>query len=310
MSSADLGRPVNKDSYSYSRLSTFRECPRRYEYRYIERRREAFQSVEAFAGQTVHEVLAWLYAERERAPAPTVAAALDRFDETWQRGLTSNVRLVRANDSFERRKEDARQMVARHHAEGFVRDDLQSVAIEERFDLPLADRHAFGGVIDRLARDSRGNLHVIDYKTTGRPPAVHGEEETLQLRSYGLAGMREHGVGEITLRYLYLKNGDEYATNLTADAAPETERVLVERIDATLAAREFPARPSALCAWCGFREICDASGFAESVTAESDAGAADSRCPRCTKSLQQRNGRHGPFLGCSGYPVCRYTRNI
>lgn len=32
-------------------------------------------------------------------------------------------------------------------------------------------------------------------------------------------------------------------------------------------------------------------------------------CPRCGRELVRRNGRYGPFYGCSGYPVCRYTRN-
>ena len=33
-------------------------------------------------------------------------------------------------------------------------------------------------------------------------------------------------------------------------------------------------------------------------------------CPRCGNQLQRRIGRYGPFLGCSCYPRCRYTRSI
>ncbi len=33
-------------------------------------------------------------------------------------------------------------------------------------------------------------------------------------------------------------------------------------------------------------------------------------CPECHRPLRKRKGRHGRFLGCSGYPVCRYTRNL
>lgn len=35
-----------------------------------------------------------------------------------------------------------------------------------------------------------------------------------------------------------------------------------------------------------------------------------SLCPYCGKLLQKRNGRYGEFMGCMGYPVCRYTRNV
>jgi DNA topoisomerase-1 len=31
-------------------------------------------------------------------------------------------------------------------------------------------------------------------------------------------------------------------------------------------------------------------------------------CPLCGKPLVQRYGKRGPFLGCSGYPNCKYTK--
>lgn len=34
------------------------------------------------------------------------------------------------------------------------------------------------------------------------------------------------------------------------------------------------------------------------------------KCPRCNIGyLQRRNGRYGPFMGCSRYPDCRYTED-
>lgn len=33
-------------------------------------------------------------------------------------------------------------------------------------------------------------------------------------------------------------------------------------------------------------------------------------CPYCGKTLVERNGKNGPFYGCSGFPKCRFTRNI
>lgn len=32
-------------------------------------------------------------------------------------------------------------------------------------------------------------------------------------------------------------------------------------------------------------------------------------CPVCGKNLIERNGKRGSFLGCSGFPQCRYTKN-
>ncbi|MBO4880670.1 MAG: type I DNA topoisomerase, partial [Firmicutes bacterium] len=33
-------------------------------------------------------------------------------------------------------------------------------------------------------------------------------------------------------------------------------------------------------------------------------------CPECGKPLVRKNGKFGSFIACSGYPECRYTRNI
>lgn len=31
-------------------------------------------------------------------------------------------------------------------------------------------------------------------------------------------------------------------------------------------------------------------------------------CPRCGKALVKRQGKHGEFIGCSGFPKCRFTK--
>ena len=33
-------------------------------------------------------------------------------------------------------------------------------------------------------------------------------------------------------------------------------------------------------------------------------------CPKCKSPLVVKNGSRGEFIGCSGYPNCRFTKNI
>lgn len=33
-------------------------------------------------------------------------------------------------------------------------------------------------------------------------------------------------------------------------------------------------------------------------------------CPKCGELLKKRNGRYGEFWGCTGYPLCRFTKNL
>jgi hypothetical protein len=42
---------------------------------------------------------------------------------------------------------------------------------------------------------------------------------------------------------------------------------------------------------------------------EATRSRQESKCPRCSGTLKQRQGRYGSFVGCSNFPTCRYTRN-
>ena len=37
---------------------------------------------------------------------------------------------------------------------------------------------------------------------------------------------------------------------------------------------------------------------------------AGEACPTCGQPLLERTGKFGPFLSCSGFPACRYTRSL
>ena len=49
----------------------------------------------------------------------------------------------------------------------------------------------------------------------------------------------------------------------------------------------------------------------EGAAAAGPGGAATGlKCPKCQKDLVVRRGRPGEFLGCSGYPKCKFTQNF
>ena len=49
------------NTFSYSQLNTFRTCPQQYKIIYLDGARKESESIEAFMGKRVHEVLEWLY---------------------------------------------------------------------------------------------------------------------------------------------------------------------------------------------------------------------------------------------------------
>ena len=50
----------------------------------------------------------------------------------------------------------------------------------------------------------------------------------------------------------------------------------------------------------------------ESLCADMETGAfkEPQKCPKCGQYLVKRSGKYGAFLGCSGYPNCKYTENL
>ncbi len=61
---------------------------------------------------------------------------------------------------------------------------------------------------------------------------------------------------------------------------------------------------------------CPACGAARPVVDENAAarcpacGHAVENCPRCAGWLTERTGMHGPFLGCTNYPRCTFTKDV
>ena len=49
---------------------------------------------------------------------------------------------------------------------------------------------------------------------------------------------------------------------------------------------------------------------AQAPAVQARATATGLTCPKCNKELVVRKGRLGEFLGCSGYPKCRFTQNF
>ena len=51
-------------------------------------------------------------------------------------------------------------------------------------------------------------------------------------------------------------------------------------------------------------------GASRGPEARGKPGPTGLTCPKCGKDLLVRRGRLGEFLGCSGYPKCRFTQNF
>ena len=79
-----ISKGESPNTFSYSQLSTFKSCPQQYKIIYLDGVRKINESIEAFMGKRVHEVLEWLYSTENRAkPYITFDTLCQTFDNMW-----------------------------------------------------------------------------------------------------------------------------------------------------------------------------------------------------------------------------------
>ncbi len=256
MSDSPALRPTPSNQFSFSRLKCFEQCPFQYKLRYLKGLKEAFRSIESYLGNTVHDVLEWLYTRRAEGVDPKLEEVLERFDEAWRGNWPEDLAIVREDDGPDTFFRRGREMLTVFFNGPFTADRSETLVLERRLTRRLSDRVVFTGFADRIGRTTEGVLFVVDYKTSKNMGDQGDFSEGLQAPLYAACAMEDFGDEIAMAGYHYLRHGKSNWKNVTR----EEGRRLLERFsnmaEGVLDAREFPARPGILCAWCGFNHIC------------------------------------------------------
>jgi RecB family exonuclease len=248
--------PTPNNQFSFSRIKTFNQCPLRYRYRYLKGRKEAFRSIESYLGNVVHDVLQWLYEQRDKSATPQAEDSLDEFARRWHSSWTDDVAIVRLTDSADDAYRMGRTMLEAFHRNVLSRDQSQTVALEQRYSQRLSPEVVFTGFADRIGRTEKGQLFVVDYKTSKSEGNPSEFSEGLQAPLYTACAIENLDESEALAGYHYLRMGTTRWQRVTRERARSLlDRFLVLTQEAAAAA-EFPARPGVLCAWCGFNHLC------------------------------------------------------
>jgi putative RecB family exonuclease len=301
------------ERFSYSKVTTYRNCPKAYEFRYVLHETERFSTIERHMGTAVHEALRWGYAQKlaNRRPDPT--EFVECFERQWRSSGLSRAIVVKQGLTDEDYRTEGRRMVEAFAREVFTGDRSATLGLESRFELDLDEGVRLTGIIDRISRSPRGMLRIIDYKTGAKVPNPLSDP---QLTYYAAWVFEQYEDATAELSYVDLRNGRELTAEFHRGAiVPHIEKLVAE-IDRIRRTEEFEANPSLLCKWCGYSPIC-ADAAATAGASRDTASHNTSRlrppggaqCPDCGDALISRNGRYGSFIGCSGYPRCRYTRD-
>ena len=139
-------------------------------------------------------------------------------------------------------------------------DAVHTVGVELGLEAGIGDM-VLRGIIDRLDLTEDGELVVVDYKT-GRAPSTQFEQGRLQgVHTYALLCEQVLGRYPAQVKLLYLRDP------VAIVATPTEQSVRGHRMRTTAVwsaieraceKEDFRPRPSGLCRFCNFQELCPA----------------------------------------------------
>ncbi len=248
--------------FSHSRISSFENCPKQFEFRYVQKIERETESIEAFVGKRVHEVLERLYLFTGRGLVPGIEKVVDRYHKLWEESYDAErVRVVREGMAVAFYRALGERCVRGYYVRHYPFDDGETLGLEQRVVFPLDDagQYRMQGIIDRISRARDGVIEVHDYKTGARVPTQRVLDEDRQLALYQIGLAKEYGEGTpFRLVWHYVAKDVTRISTRTREDLDVLRRTTISRIEEIRTATAFPPRKSALCSWCEYREICPA----------------------------------------------------
>lgn len=237
---------------SYSSISAYKNCPLSYKYAYIDKLPRK-KSVALSFGSSIHQALYFFYSNPAMRP-PTVEAVLDNLWKNW------------VSDGYESSsEEDSYRELAERTVRTFYQTNIQNfiapLALEYKFQIDLGAEEALGekclltGVIDRVQKNDKGEIEVIDYKTSKRLPPTAQINSDLQLTIYYYAAKEIWGMEPKKLSLYFVLPGIEMATFRQEEDIPVLKKEIIKTASDILKMR-FEPNENPLCPWCDFQKFC------------------------------------------------------
>jgi putative RecB family exonuclease len=235
---------------SFSRIDTYRICPRQFRYAYVDRL-PGLPSPNLSFGSSIHSALEAFY-DRKLPACPTVEELLAALYEAWDQ---SGFRELPREEQLAYYRH-AQDVLRRFHRRAEPTYRLP-VATEVWFELPIAYEAVVVGSIDRVDVDDDGDLHVIDYKTNRKAKPRERVAGSLQLAIYALACRHLYGALPKTVSLDFVVPGIVVSVGLEELDLDAARQAILDTAAAVRSAVYHPT-PNRLCDWCDFRSICPA----------------------------------------------------
>jgi len=244
--------------YSHSRLETFRNCPLKYKFNYIDKIKRKEEGIEAFLGSRFHEVMEKIYRDLPFKKY-SLDELLDFYDDIWDKKYDDKVIIANKERKAKDYKDIGRKFIEDYYKRyyPFNRGKILGIERPVMIDLDGKGEYRLRGFIDRLNRTKDGIYEIHDYKTSKSLPEQSKMDEDRQLALYQIGVQKLwDDVNQVELVWHYVAFDKEIRSRRTKEELDALKKDTIDLIRKIEATREFLPNESILCGWCYYKNIC------------------------------------------------------
>lgn len=250
--------------YSHSRIESFDKCPRKFQYRYRLNLPSESESIEAFVGKRVHDVLERLYKAAAQGNVPTLEQVYARYRNLFDEAYDEHrVRIPRVENDLAYYRELGEHCLANYYHDHYPFDGDETLGVEERVQFELGklggESVQLQGFIDRVVRARDGVIEIHDYKTSARAMSQNAVDKDRQLALYQIGMSERTRESRFRLVWHFLQRGITRVSTRTSAQLDALRAETLERVEKIRSEKAWAPRTSNLCRWCEYRDGCSAS---------------------------------------------------
>lgn len=259
---------------SPSQINTFRQCPRKWYYSYIEKL-PSFPSIHLLRGSAVHSAIEEI-SKLKALPNKTwkarlKSAAMNKLNDKWKsvdklKGMTDEEKKKFYDESVMMIEAYLQNLYFRiettlisgkakapTHAWHLIKPKFSEIYLKD-------DKLKVRGIIDEVHKDFSDNVYLLDLKTSNKYRMQISDDYKLQLAIYAYLYKEDTGKAPTYVAIQYLKYNETYFIPVNrslidwAKAQIQTMRFFIEKWEDDKS--QYYKTESKLCDWCDYYDTC------------------------------------------------------